>query len=352
MSGTLKLNDTTFATENAGSISATVDNLDVVTSMTLPKSATDPANPVAGDVYYNTVEKVIKNYDGENWAQMSNTFSATGGSVSTVGSYILHTFTSSGSFIVTNGSINANILVVAGGGAGGAGGGQNGGGGGGAGGVIMHPSYTLTPGTFSVTVGDGGTAGPALGPNGQDSSFNTLVAKGGGGGGANGGTAASDGGSGGGRGRDQGGDYGDATQPSQNGDSGIYGFGTRGGAGAGGGCQSGGGGGGAGGQGYDGAYDCNNLQGGTTQSDGGPGKQWSINSTYYGGGGGGAIEVGSSSLGSSGGIGGGGNGGGQYNGSYNATSGTPNTGGGGGGGQLGGSAGSGGSGIVIIAYEI
>jgi hypothetical protein len=320
----------------------------------LPTHSSHPSGASAGDVYYNSTDQVVFHYTGSVWVQMSNTFTATGGTITTVGGYKLHTFTSNGTFTVTGaGSTNAQVLVVAGGGAGGSGGGQNGGGGGGGGGVIMHPSYNLIAGTYSITVGAGGSAGGNLGAPGNDSIFDNLAAKGGGGGGCNGGPDAASGGSGGGRGRDRGNNYGSATQPSQGGDSGTYGFGNRGGGGAGGGCQSAGGGGGAGSVGYDGAYDCNALQGGATQSDGGHGKQWSINSTYYGAGGGGAIEVSpSQGLGSAGGIGGGGNGGGNYGSSFNATSGSANTGSGGGGGQGGGSAGSGGSGIVIIAYQV
>ena len=72
MSGTLKLNDTTFATENAGSISATVDNLDVVTSTTLPRLASDPANPVAGQMYYNTTDSRVKYHNGTEWISLED----------------------------------------------------------------------------------------------------------------------------------------------------------------------------------------------------------------------------------------------------------------------------------------
>jgi hypothetical protein len=321
----------------------------------LPSYSSHPSGASAGDVYYNSTDQIVFHYTGAVWVQMSNSFTATGGTESIFSGYKFHTFTSNGTFTVTGaGSTNAHVLVVAGGGAGGGGGGQNGGGGGGAGGVIMHPSYNLIAGTYSVTVGVGGNKGGALGAPGNDSIFDSLAAKGGGGGGCNGGPDAASGGSGGGRGRDRGNNYGSATQPSQSGDSGTYGFGNRGGGGAGGGCQSGGGGGGAGSVGYDGAYDCNAPTGGATQSDGGHGKQWSINSTYYGAGGGGAMEVSpSQGLGSAGGIGGGGNGGGNYGSAFNATSGAANTGSGGGGGQSSnGAAGNGGSGIVIIAYQV
>ena len=355
--GTIKAGSANFGTMTFDGGTVDVDGTFNINNgvLGLPTHSSHPSGASAGDIYYNSTDQLVFHYNGTVWVQMSNTFTATGGTVTTVGGYTLHTFTSNGTFTITGaGSTNAHVLVVAGGGAGGAGGGQNGGGGGGAGGVIMHPSYNLIAGTYTVTVGAGGTAGGALGAPGNDSIFDNLAAKGGGGGGCNGGPDAAAGGSGGGRGRDRGNNYGAATQPSQSGDSGTYGFGNRGGGGAGGGCQSGGGGGGAGSVGYDGAYDCNALQGGATQSDGGHGRQWSINSTYYGAGGGGAIEVNpSQGLGSAGGIGGGGNGGGSYGSAFNATSGSANTGSGGGGGQSSnGAAGNGGSGIVIIAYQV
>ena len=57
------------------------------------------------------------------------TFSATGGTITTSGSYTIHTFTDSGTFGATNAPIGFSVdyLVVAGGGGGGYGGGGAGG---------------------------------------------------------------------------------------------------------------------------------------------------------------------------------------------------------------------------------
>ena len=97
------------------------------------------------------------------------------------------------------------ILVVGGGGGGGAGyTGNDGGGGGGAGGYLYDLSHLVTPQSYSVTVGNGGTGGQtsgAAGQNGSNSTFDTLTAVGGGGGGSS--TASpngQNGGSGGGAG--------------------------------------------------------------------------------------------------------------------------------------------------------
>ena len=75
-------------------------------------------------------------------------------------------------------SINARVLVVAGGGGGGDGGG-------GAGGYLYDSAHTLTSGTYTVSVGNGGSgnsSGTVDPGNGQNSTFDTLTAHGGGGG--------------------------------------------------------------------------------------------------------------------------------------------------------------------------
>jgi hypothetical protein len=324
--------------------------LDVAGEIKLSTTGISASAAGAGAMRYASSKLELS--DGTGWNAVDTTASATGGTETTVSGYTLHTFTTNGTFLVTGGAIaNCKVIVVAGGGAGGAGGGQNGGGGGGAGGMIDMSSVTFAPASYSVVVGSGATAGPALGPTGADSTFNSLTAKGGGGGGCNGGPDATSGGSGGGRGRDRANNYGSATQGSQSGDSGTYGFGNRGGGGAGGGCQSGGGGGGAGGVGDNGEYDCNSTNSGT--GDGGVGRAWSINGTYYAGGGGGAYEGSGVSNMADGGNGGGGGGGGYSGGcTRHGIDGTNGLGGGGGAGQGGCSAGDGGDGVVIIAIPV
>lgn len=134
--------------------------------------------------------------------------------------YIYHTFTGPGTFTVNSGSKNVEVLVVGGGGGGGnwnsAG---NGGGGGGAGGLVYHPAMTISSGTYSVTVGSGGSKNPSpngsfVGANGSDSVFGGLTAKGGGGGGGYT-SSGTPGGSGGGDGGVGGYPQATATQPGQ-----------------------------------------------------------------------------------------------------------------------------------------
>ena len=96
-------------------------------------------------------------------------FSASGGTETSYSTYTVHTFLSSGSFVVENApdSFTCDILVVGGGGAGGSGeAGAYEAGGGGAGGMRTFPNQPVGSGTFTVTVGDGGTANATtLAPN-------------------------------------------------------------------------------------------------------------------------------------------------------------------------------------------
>jgi hypothetical protein len=157
----------------------------------------------------------------------------------TIVNITITSFTASGTLSVPVGVTAVDVLVVAGGGGGGYGPSGCGtgafySGGGGAGGLIYRPGFPVTPGgTVSVTVGCGGTNGTSCGtaaPAGQDSVFGTLTAKGGGGGGGrtSGGASGGSGGGGGSPGTHSGGS---ATQPTQPGDSGTYGFGNAGGQG-------------------------------------------------------------------------------------------------------------------------
>jgi hypothetical protein len=261
-------------------------------------------------------------------------FAATGGTVSNVGGYRIHTFTSSGSFEVVSGSAEVEYLVAAGGG----GGGSNRGGGGGAGGLKTGTGLVVAVGnTYTITVGAGG--GTAT--QGSNSSALGISTTGGGRGGSH--TGSDNGGSGGSGG-------GAAMNYSTNsftGGAGISGEGNNGG-------NSGvandsirntGGGGGAGAAGTAGS-------GTTIKPDGGIGTASSItgSSVYYAGGGGGAsggTDRPNAGAGD-GGLGGGGNG----SSAGSATAGTTNTGGGGGGASTSSTGAAGGSGIVIIRYPI
>ena len=268
----------------------------------------------------------------------------TGGTVTTSGSYTIHTFTSSGTLTFSGtGTKSVEYLVVAGGG----GGSDPGGGGAGGyrssvsgessgGNTSAESALTLGAGSYSVTVGGGGGGGPdnGSGSNGGNSSFSSITALGGGAGGQYNSDNASSGGSGGG------GQY--------SGASGTSGQGFSGGSGYPGNASpySGGGGGGAS------ASGSNGSSGGG--GNGGNGLYSSItgSSVVRAGGGGGQSWA---SGGTSGGLGGGGNGARGNPRNQVSSSGTANTGGGGGGGDayIGGgsfSPRSGGSGIVIIRY--
>ena len=262
---------------------------------------------------------------------------ATGGTITTSGVYVIHTFTSTANFTVSSGTQNVTILVVGGGG----GGGGSISGGGGGGGVIYNTSVALSAQTYNITVGAGGTngSGARQGSNGSDSKFGTLLtAYGGGGGGVYGGTKNGKlGGSGGGGSADD--------TASGTGGAAVSGQGNIGGNGKNGtNPWSGAGGGGANGTGG---------HGGTNGGTGGAGSGYGISGTltyYAGGGGGGHYDGSGSGTGGTGGTGGGGNGT-EGNPGNMGLNGTANTGGGGGGAGNAGSGGIGGSGIVIISYD-
>ena len=322
----------------------------------VPQLSSNPSSPVEGQMYYNTTDDVIKHWDGSEWLQMSNKFSATGGAETIVSGVKYHAFTTSGTFNA-EASGTVDVLIVAGGGGGG-----GWGGGGGGGGVVDATSVSVTPGSYTITVGAGGAAGTVTYTSGGDGSPSSALSQtqavGGGGGGHFDGNQGRAGGSGGGGGIR-------ATAGTTLGGSGTSGQGNVGGA-----CAPtssntnpyprGGGGGGAGQAGF--------LSNGTaagTQGDGGDGisksnySQFGASGVFAGGGGAhtdgrAAPYVGTNT---SGGTGGGGNGGRYVTGTgssdLNAQAGTANTGGGGGGGYGSGNAliGAGGSGVVIIRYN-
>jgi len=300
---------------------------------------------------------------------------ATGGTVTTSGDYKIHTFTSPGTFNVTqvgNSSTNpaggpnaVSYLVVAGGGGGG-GGDRNGTGGAGGfrEGRVTAPEYpasplvttglTITASPYPITVGGGGAGGVYAcggvnGVSGSNSIFSSITSAGGGYGGGvptPSGAVSGAGGSGGG-----GGLFGlsnpgtgpnaagntPPTSPPQGNQGGYSQF--IGNAGSGGG----------GGAGAAGQNAIGNPPG--RGGDGGAGVTTSINGSPVtrAGGGGGVGDQGPRT----GGPGGGGPGGTPVSSGVN---GTTNTGGGGGGCGLSGSVnglsgGTGGSGIVIIRYK-
>ncbi|MFA5780534.1 MAG: glycine-rich domain-containing protein [Elusimicrobiota bacterium] len=295
-------------------------------------------------------------------AYVSNSsVTATGGTITEVGGYRIHTFTTVGNNTFTmDVSTSVEVLVVGGGGSGGG----NLGGGGGGGGVIYKSSYAVTAQAYTITVGAGGAGVLGIqsgvsGNNGGNSVAFGLTAIGGGGGGAGEGiTTPGNGGSGGG---------GSGYSGSAPGGSGTAGQGNSGGSGGGGSPAYGGGGGG-------GAGAVGNNGNSSNAGHGGVGVSNPILGTVYywgGGGGGGAYTSGSAGNGGLGGGGGGssdiannGTGGGSalnsgsngakqvdYAGSAGAS-----TGGGGGGSHHTITrwyySGNGGSGIVIVRYPI
>jgi hypothetical protein len=295
-------------------------------------------NQTGGDI----ISVSIINQDGTPSSNaVTRTVAAlpTGGTITTSGSFRIHTFTTSSNFVVPSGfSATAQYLIVAGGG----GGGSRHAGGGGAGGYI-DATASLSAQTYSVVVGAGGNGGIAdvqRGANGSNSSAfgNTAIGGGGGGQFTEGNTnqnfiSGANGGSGGG-----------ASNGATVTANGVSGAGTSGQGNSGGNITGGGapwaaaGGGGANAAG---SNNVNNDVGGA----GGAGRQWLNSSFYAGGGGGGGGTSGTAGAGGSGG------GGAGAIGIATATNGVTNT-GGGGGGSRGGQGGAGGSGIVIIRYQL
>jgi len=280
---------------------------------------------------------------------------ATGGTITTSGDFKIHTFTSPGTFCVSQignvttnpsgGPSNVDYLVVAGGGGGG---GRYGSGAGAGGYRTSFPSpgcnagsFPITATGFSITVGAGGAGSSAPinganGSNGSNSVFSSITSLGGGGGATRGTDVDQGNGSGGGA-KWRSTNFGDSTANGNNG-----GISSNTGSDEG---SAGGGGAGA--------------VGGNTPSiprggPGGAGLSSSITGsavTRAGGGGGNGASP-TPGLGGSGGYGGGGTGGSSSTAGTNASS---NTGSGGGGGGTTGVAayqgGNGGSGIVIIRYK-
>ena len=103
---------------------------------------------------------------------------ATGGTETTSGDYTIHTFNSSGTFEVTAGAGDVEVLVLAGGGAGGGWSGTDEitNGGGGAGG-LQTATVAVSIGTYTVTIGGGGSA---WNTNGTNSVFGPTTSNGGG----------------------------------------------------------------------------------------------------------------------------------------------------------------------------
>ena len=106
--------------------------------------------------------------------------------------YKSHKFTANGTFTVTSGTSDVDVLLVGGGG----GGGGSHGGGGGAGGFKVLADLSVLTQVYPVTVGAGGNRGTQnneAGSKGGDSVVFSQTAEGGGGGGSYAGQVAGDG---------------------------------------------------------------------------------------------------------------------------------------------------------------
>lgn len=313
----------------------------------------------AGAIRHNSSTGLLEYFDSVNnkWTGVGE-FSAIGGNtVTEVGGYRIHTFTSSGTLQVLSGTSSVEYLVVAGGGAGGS---SFGGGAGGGGfrtnvpgstsgrGSSPEGAMTLTVGSYNIVVGGGGSAplGNAEGGKGGDSSFNGIVSLGGGGGGCQGvytPTSQINGGCGGGPSHNSGGYTGQGTAGQGYNSGNSYNAGSP---------YANPGGGGAGETGLTPTNASTSVRGGNGQVSSITGS-----SVYYaggGGGGGGGPSYNVNTSGAIGGLGGGGIGGPSAG--TDGGNGTANTGGGGGGSHSyndgGRRGGYGGSGIVIVRYKI
>jgi hypothetical protein len=296
---------------------------------------------------------------------------ATGGTITDIGDYRYHAFTSTGTstFSVQNLGTDGELeyLIVAGGGGGGAGRASSswwGGGGGGAGGLLTNATtdpLSIDPQNYTITVGAGGS-GQVAGTNHQSSTVTVggnssafgLTAFGGGPGASyidDGISSGRSGGSGGGA---------SVRSSVVAGGSGVSGQGNNGGS-SGGTNAAGGGGGGAGSAGENGSN--------TRSGNGGSGlnlsayfPNWGTNSSntitgtrgWFAGGGGSGATTGYVTTPGAAGIGGGAIG--RLTATGQAFSAIANTGGGGGGvggtGTINNQGGNGGSGIVIIRYPL
>ena len=383
-SGTITVN---LPAGSAGSIVAFKDYADTwdTNAVTLVPNGSDKIGGIAQNsvletegqsvtlIFTDSTKGWLDIHDSTSNVKGAQFIAATGGTVTTVDTnFKVHTFTSPGTFCVSAagnsaGSNTVSYMVVAGGGGTDKGNPGSTGGGGGGGfreGLGLNDSYTgsplrattgvpVTATGFPVTVGAGGTGGPAPGPGsaatqGSSSIFSSITS-------AGGGKSAGDGGSGGGGPTVPGPGQSPPQRGSGNtppvsppqGNNGALGLSTCGpGAPY---IYRGGGGGGATAVGADASP--------SAAGAGGAGATTSINGSPNSFSGGGGAAAGKEPSGSDVPAGAGGTGGGGAGGARAAgTAGTVNTGGGAGGAGYGPSGtvqngAAGGSGIVIIRYK-
>ncbi len=176
--------------DQGGGTGAIIENatITVPTLKLTPGSA--PGSPTEGTIYYNSTDNALKVYNGSEWRDVSGLY-ASGGTITTMSGYIVHTFTKGGTFVVYGGSLTVDILLVGGGGSSGA----EYAGGGGAGGVLWGQSIVIPEGENTIVIGAGGSSPTGSGSydtirndgdNGDNSTFTVgstvYTALGGGGG--------------------------------------------------------------------------------------------------------------------------------------------------------------------------
>jgi hypothetical protein len=358
----LQYSDTVLATDPEGAtVSYSIASGSLPTGVSINASTGEIAGTPSTEGTYNFVVAATDPSGNTTNQSFSIICSATtGGTLSSLPGYIVHTFTEDGSFYSGTSIASLEYLIVGGGGAGGdffSGGGYNAAGGGGGGGGVLSGTMSVAPGTsYPITIGAGGvstatsnTSG-GYASNGGNTVALGLTAIGGGRGGAGNSSVsanaypASSGGSGGGGVRPDGGSNfvtGGGNTSGQGNVGGSYQTGTDGNAA------------GGGGKGSQGANS------GTNNSNGGAGYSSSISgvSVIYsaGGGGGKGISGTWTGAGGSNGAGGAGQTRADSGGGGNAT--TPGSGGGGAGSANSDSSpfkpgGSGSDGIVIVRYAI
>lgn len=133
-----------------------------------------PGTPVAGQMRYNSTLDQAEVYSGTEWKAVGGSpFDASGGVITTIDGYKIHTYTVSGTFtpsLTKEGKVE--VLVV---GAGGAGASNNPHGGGGGGGAVVTGFLNIAKGTapISVVVGSGSSG------TGGASYFSSFTANGG-----------------------------------------------------------------------------------------------------------------------------------------------------------------------------
>ena len=117
--------------------------------VTLTPTATASApSGTEGSMYYDSDADTLKQY-GTAWGSVNpNKSLASGGIETTYSGYKVHTYRSTGNFVVAGAAVVCDILIIGGGG-----GTSDMSGGGGAGGYQYLTSQTVAVGSHTVTVG-------------------------------------------------------------------------------------------------------------------------------------------------------------------------------------------------------